>query len=128
MQERRRRTRTSLMAYSQVFDLYGGMLLGYLADLTESGAMVIGEKPIETGREMTLNLEVPELPDSELKRLTLEARVVWCQPDISPEFQNIGFEFKEVKPDQMHVLRGIIEVYEFNRNIPRYPVRPPLRR
>jgi Tfp pilus assembly protein PilZ len=128
MQERRKRTRTSLMSYSQVFDLQGGRLLGYLADLTDSGAMVIGEKPVAQGKELTLHLEVPELPDVKLERLTLEARVVWCQPDISPEFQNIGLEFKDVKPEQLPVIRGIMRVYEFNRKLPRYPVRPPIRR
>ena len=128
MQERRKRTRTSLMSYSQVFDLQGGRLLGYLADLTDSGAMVIGEKPVDQGKELTLHLEVPELPDVKLERLTLEARVVWCQPDVSPEFQNIGLEFKDVKPEQLPVIRGIMQVYEFNRKVPRYPVRPPLRR
>lgn len=128
MKERRKRNRTSLMSYSQVFDLHGGRLIGYLADLTESGAMVIASKPLEVGAAITLQVEVPELPDLHLERLTLEARVVWCQLDISPEFLNIGFEFTQVHPEQRPVLRGIMEAYEFNRNVPRYPVRPPVRR
>ena len=33
MQERRKVQRKNLMAYTQVFDLYGGYLLGYLGDL-----------------------------------------------------------------------------------------------
>ena len=49
MQERRKQTRKSLMSYSQVFDLVEGTLLGYLADLTQSGAMVISEKPVQVG-------------------------------------------------------------------------------
>jgi len=44
MQERRKEPRKPLMAYSQVFDLYGGRLLGYLGDLTMKGAMVIGDR------------------------------------------------------------------------------------
>ena len=128
MQERRKRTRTSLMSYSQVFDLHGGRLLGYLADLTESGAMIIGSKPLEEGAELTLHLEVPELPDSKMERISLPARVVWCQPDVSPEFLNIGFEFKDVSPEQLPVIRGIMQIYEFNRQTPRYPVRPRVRR
>lgn len=128
MQERRKRTRTSLMSYSQVFDLHGGRLLGYLADLTESGAMVIGSKQVEEGLELTLSLEVPELPNIKLERLILHARVVWCRPDISPEFLNIGFEFKDLGPEQLAVLRGIMQVYEFTRDLPRYQIRPPARR
>ncbi len=128
MKERRKRARTSLMSYSQVFDLHGGGLLGYLSDLTEGGAMVIGRKPVEVGTSLTLQLEVPELAGVKMERLTLEARVVWCQPDISPEFLNLGFEFKHVRPEQIPILRGIMEAYEFSRNVPRYPVRPPVRR
>ena len=67
MQERRKRNRTSLMSYSQVFDLHGGRLLGYLADLTESGAMVIGSKQVQEDLELTLTLEVPELPNVKLE-------------------------------------------------------------
>jgi len=128
MQDRRKRTRTSLMSYSQVFDLHTGRLLGYLADLTEAGAMAICQKPLEEGLSLALQLEVPELPDTKLERLTLEARVVWCQPDVSPEYLNVGFEFKSPTPEQLAILRGIMQVYEFNRKIPRYPIRPPVRR
>ncbi|HRQ22592.1 MAG TPA: hypothetical protein PLF42_04100 [Anaerolineales bacterium] len=46
MRERRKQERKSLIAYTQVFDLYGGYLLGYLGDLTLLGAMVICEKPL----------------------------------------------------------------------------------
>ena len=46
MQDRRKEQRKNLMAYTQVFNLYGGYLLGYLADLHLQGAMVIGNKAI----------------------------------------------------------------------------------
>jgi Tfp pilus assembly protein PilZ len=128
MQERRKLARKNLMSYSQVFDLYGGVLLGYLADLTHSGAMVISEKALDTGKELTLQLEVPELEGIDAQKLIIESRVVWCQPDISPNFRNIGLEFKEVTPDQMRVIEAIMEHYEFTHQVPRYPLRPPIKR
>ena len=45
MDERRKQPRKDLMSYSQVFDLYNGKLIGYLGDLNQLGAMVIGEEP-----------------------------------------------------------------------------------
>ncbi len=123
MRERRKQPRKNLSAYSQVFDLYGGSLLGYLADLTSLGAMVIGEKTLEVGREITLQFEVPELEGVAIKKLTLPARVIWCQPDLSPEFQNIGFEFLKVDDEQQKVIQAIMETYEFRREIPEYPFR-----
>jgi hypothetical protein len=124
MKERRQEDRKTLVAYTQVFDLYGGALLGYLGDLTVKGAMIISEKPIEKDTELTLAIELPELPNIKASRMTLPARVVWCEQDISPEFHNIGFEFKEVRPEQKSIIESIIKNYEFRRDAPpTYPSR-----
>lgn len=124
MRERRKETRKNLMAYTQVYDLYGVNLIGYLGDLTLKGAMVIGEKPIKEGSEVTLAFELPELPKIQLPRMTIPARVVWSQQDVSPDYFNVGFEFKEVTPAQRVIIEAIIENYEFRRDIPNYPLRP----
>jgi hypothetical protein len=124
MRERRRETRKNLMAYTQVFDLYGVYLIGYLGDLTLQGAMVIGQKEMTENIELTLAIELPELPDITASRMTLPARVVWSQEDISPEYFNVGFEFKEVSEDQRLVIQAIIDNYEFRRGTPDYPSKP----
>lgn len=118
MQERRKAQRKNLMAYNQVFDLYGGFLLGYLGDLHLQGAMVIGQRLLEPDMEITLAIELPLLPQIAVSRITIPARTVWCQPDISPEFFNIGFEFKMVTPEQAAVIEAIVENYEFRRTPP----------
>lgn len=122
MKERRKQERKNLVAYTQVFDLYGGILLGYLGDLTISGAMIISEKPMTPDTEITLAIELPELPGIKTIRMSLPARVAWCQQDLSPQYFNIGFEFKEVAPDQMKLIVSIIETYEFRRDHPNYPM------
>ena len=78
------------MAYTQVFDLYGGFLLGYLGDLHLHGAMVIGEKIMAENTELTISVELPDLPNIKAMRMTVPVRVVWCQQDLSPQFFNIG--------------------------------------
>jgi Tfp pilus assembly protein PilZ len=128
MQERRKQTRKNLIAYSQVHDLYGGALLGYLGDLTPSGAMVIGERALEAGSELTLQFEIPALENIKLKKLTLPARVAWSEPDVSPNFQNIGFEFKEVNRSQKKIIEAIMAAYEFSHDAPKYPYRPATKR
>jgi Tfp pilus assembly protein PilZ len=124
MLDRRREQRKTLMAYTQVFDLYGGYLVGYLADLNLHGTMVIGNKHIPEDMEFTLAIELPDLPKVNASRITLPVRVVWCQPDISPEFFNIGFEFKEVTEEQKKLIQAIIDHYEFRRDTPNYPIKP----
>jgi hypothetical protein len=125
MQERRKVQRKNLMAYTQVFDLYGGYLLGYLGDLNLNGAMVIGERLMTENTELTLAIELPTLPNIDTTRITVPARVVWSQQDISPEFFNIGFEFKEVTSEQALVIEAIMENYEFRRTPPNYLIKPP---
>lgn len=124
MQERRKQQRKNLMAYTQVFDLNGGHLLGYLGDLNLHGAMVIGEKAIVENTELTLAIELPELPNVKMQRITIPVRVAWCQQDISPEYFNVGFEFKEVTPKQKPVIEEIMEKYEFRRDLPSYLTKP----
>jgi hypothetical protein len=128
MMERRKQDRKNLIAYSQVFDLYGGIMLGYLGDLTTSGAMVIGENAMEVGQELTLQLVVPALEGATVRRMSIPARVAWCEPDISPSFYDIGFEFKQVSDDQKKILEAIIAAYEFRREVPKYPYRPATKR
>jgi hypothetical protein len=124
MRERRKEQRKTLMAYTQVFDLYGGNLLGYLGDLTLLGAMVIGEKWIDQNVELTLAIELPELPKVTAMRMTLPVRVAWCQQDLSPQYFNVGFEFKEVSKDQERIIQAIIDQYEFRRDTPNYSSKP----
>ncbi|MFN8383580.1 MAG: PilZ domain-containing protein [Anaerolineales bacterium] len=124
MKERRKAERKSLMAYTQVFDLYGGFLLGYLGDLHLQGAMVIGDKAMQENTELTISIELPELPNIKAMRMTIPVRVVWSQQDISPQFFNIGFEFKEVTDEQKELIEAIIKKYEFRRDRPNYPPVP----
>lgn len=124
MPERRKYPRKNLMSYSQVFELYEGRLIGYLGDLNMLGAMVIGDQTIEINKRMTISIQLPELPDTDATRLALPARVAWCQPDLSPEYFNIGLEFELVTDDQKKIIESVMENYEFRRDIPPYPPRP----
>ena len=124
MQERRKFPRKNLMSYSQVFELYEGRLIGYLGDLNILGAMVIGDQAMELDKKLTISIQLPELPNSTATRMTLPARVAWCQQDLSPEYFNIGLEFEIVTDDQKRIIESVMDNYEFRREIPNYPPRP----
>lgn len=124
MQERRKQPRKNLMSYSQVFDLYAGRLVGYLGDLNLLGAMVIGDQPMNIGENLTVSIQLPELPETAATRLALPVRVAWCQPDLSPEFFNLGLEFTLVTEEQQRIIEAVMENYEFRRDTPNYPPRP----
>jgi|SRR5687768_6283000 hypothetical protein len=124
MQERRKLPRKDLMSYSQVFDLYQGKLIGYLGDLTPSGAMVIGDESLKVNEKLTISIQLPELPKINATRLALPSRVVWSHPDVSPEYFNIGLEFESVTDEQKKIIEAVIENYEFRRQAPNYPPHP----
>jgi hypothetical protein len=123
MQERRKLPRKDLMSYSEVFDLYGGSLIGYLGDLTLLGAMVISNQSLKVDQKLTITIQLPELPNINVKRLTLPVRIVRCQPDLSPEYFNIGMEFELVNNEQKKIIEAVVENYEFRRQPPNYPPR-----
>lgn len=124
MQERRKQPRKDLMSYSQVFDLYSGKLIGYLGDINLLGAMVIGDEPLVISTQLTISIQLPELPGINATRMALPVRVAYCQKDLSPEYFNIGLEFDLVTDNQKKIIETIIDNYEFRRQSPNYPPRP----
>ena len=59
MDDKRKEERKSLMAFTPVYSLQPKTLLGYMEDLTIHGAMIIGEKIVETGKQITILIEIP---------------------------------------------------------------------
>ncbi|NWG07959.1 MAG: PilZ domain-containing protein [Chloroflexi bacterium] len=125
MQERRRQPRKDLMSYSQVYDLQNGKLIGYLGDMNLIGAMVISDQSMEVNRELMISIQLPELPGIKDESIALPTRVVWCQKDISPEYFNVGLEFRVVAERQKAIIEAVMNNYEFRRQAPNYPPRRP---
>ena len=123
-EERRKQPRKDLMSYSQVFDYNGGYLLGYLGDLNLLGAMVISDQEIAINRETTVQIQLPELEDFSDETISIPARIAWCQQDLSPEYFNVGIEFKTMTDRQKKIIEAVIENYEFRRQSPNYPTHP----
>jgi hypothetical protein len=124
MQERRKQPRKDLMSYSQVFDLNEGYLIGYLGDLNSFGAMVISDVELKAEKELIIQIQLPELENFSDETLTVPVRVVWCQQDLSPEYYNVGLEFKKLTSKQQQIIDAILENYEFRRQKPNYPQHP----
>jgi len=115
MDERRKLPRKYLIIYSRVFERNMGKLLGYLADLSLDGAMIITEDAMTEGAELALRFDLPDPKVFDSHMLNLSARVARCNPDISPAFYNVGLEFKNVTARDKRVLEKMMDVYEFRR-------------
>ncbi|HSG41650.1 MAG TPA: PilZ domain-containing protein [Anaerolineales bacterium] len=124
MEERRKQPRKDLMSYSQVFDFNGGYLLGYLGDINILGAMVISDQEVATNRETTVQIQLPELDEFSDETISIQARIAWCHQDLSPDYFNVGIEFKKLTEKQKEIVEAVIEKYEFRRKSPDYPTHP----
>jgi hypothetical protein len=115
MDDRRHLPRKYLIIYSRVFERTMGKLLGYLDDLSLHGAMIISEEKMDVGAVLELRFDLPDPQVFGRNNLYVFARVVRCDPDISPAFFNIGFEFQGMTPEQMTTIEKMMNAYEFKR-------------
>lgn len=124
MEERRKLDRKYLIVYSRVFERNLGRMLGYLGDLSLSGAMIISEQPQAVNSVLPLRFDLPDLQLFKAGQLDVSARVAHCEPDINPAFYNIGFEFLELSPEKKSIIERMMDAYEFRREFPNYPTSP----
>ena len=117
MLERRKIHRRYLAIYSRVFDLASGRVLGYLADLSLKGTMIISDDPLPQNKIYTLRFALPDYPGFSADHLDLHARVAWCHADVDPTFQDIGFEFSEIFAQDIRIIEEMIESYDFRLSI-----------
>jgi hypothetical protein len=112
MPERRKYTRRDLMFYSRVVDANTGRMVGNLLNITPEGAMVLSEKQIPPDIAMELHIELPE-EISPKPELIFQAISLWCQPDINPEFFDVGFQFQDVSEEKAEVIQRLVKEYGF---------------
>lgn len=125
MKDRRRLPRKYLIVYSRVYERNLGKVIGYLADLSQLGAMIISEEPQPVGGLLPIRFDLPDMKLFKSAHLDLSARVVHCEVDVNPEFHNIGFEFLGTTQDQIETIEQMIEAYEFRRDKLNYPPADP---
>jgi hypothetical protein len=85
---------------------------------------VISDSEIQQNIHLTISIQLPELENFPDSSITLEVRVAWCKQDISPEYYNVGMEFKQLSDKHKKIIEAIIETYEFRRQKPDYPQHP----
>jgi len=112
--DRRKEDRKLVMKFTPVYEADNGKLLGYLRDLTLQGALVIGEKTLEVDSLLTLRFNLPDdLPNIAAFNLTVATRVARCIEDETPNSYKLGFEFKDIGPEQTEIIEALLERYHF---------------
>jgi len=73
---------------------------------------------------LTVQIQLPELENFSDENIIVPVRVAWCQQDISPDYFNVGMEFKTLTTRQQQIVDAILDNYEFRRQKPNYPTHP----
>jgi hypothetical protein len=108
--ERRGENRKLLTYFSRVFDRNNGRLLGYLADITTGGFMLIGNVPLKTNSVFQLRIDLPDIY-GENEQLDFNAKAVWTRPDEDPELFRIGLKLLDLNPKILFILERLINDY-----------------
>ena len=118
MSKQRNEERRKVMTFTPVYDNHANILLGYLGDLTLQGALLVGEKPVEIDRILTLAIEFRETSETPATRMIIPARVAWCRQEEHRTGYNSGLEFREMTEGNKKVIEAILERFRFSREMP----------
>ncbi|GAB6042308.1 PilZ domain-containing protein [Endothiovibrio diazotrophicus] len=113
MDERRDDRRHHLIYYLRVWDVEEGELLGHLADLTTGGFLLVGDRPLEVGREFALEIQWDD-DDGVPREIRLRAVSRWSNNDVNPEFYDTGFQLVDAANDLLFPLQDLISDMGFN--------------
>jgi Tfp pilus assembly protein PilZ len=117
MSVKRKEERKKMTSFMLVYGLPENILLGYLGDMTLHGAMVVGNKPVEINKELTLLIEFTEIPEIPATKLTFPARVAWCKHEAQSPYYNTGVEFIDLSDQNKKVIEAILERYQFSKGL-----------
>ena len=115
MDERRVRKRAYMMFYSRIRDRHSGDLIGHLVDLTPEGLLVGSETPVEAGKVLSMQMELPD-DVSDRQFLKFDAQVAWCRKDTELSFYDIGFQLVDISPEVIGIIKRFIEAYGFREH------------
>lgn len=110
--ERRKLERKYLTFFTRVINRRNGQLIGYLADLTTGGALLISDKPLSPGEVLHISMDLPD--DYPREVLELNARVVWTQPDVDPELHRNGLQLIEASSEEISLLSRLVSEFGFH--------------
>jgi len=105
------------MIFTTVHNHNKDILLGFLGDLTTRGALIIGEKPLERGQDITIRIEFQEMSGLHEESLIIPSHIAWCKDQEDGIYFHTGVEFKEITPHVQGVIESALKAYNFDEDI-----------
>ena len=109
---KRQLKRVHLIYYLRIFDTDSGENIGHLVDITTQGIMMVSEKPIPTGVDFSLKMQLPSTITGR-EEITFSAHSLWCKKDINPDFHITGYKINTITPQEAKTIIALINAYGF---------------
>lgn len=93
--------------YIEVVDAVNGRVIGYVEDLSAHGVRVIGPRPIEKGRCLTIQLSLSEQIDG-ADTIEMQVCSAWTQADSLSTMHRTGFKFESVSEADEVLLTNLL--------------------
>lgn len=107
--EHRRTPRKRLQQFLTVLNASSQSTLGRMADISETGMMLISNDPLEQQEQLLIRILPPE--NSTLTALELNAEVMWVRQN--QQHFGAGLQFHNVSPQQLLHIKSLISLAEY---------------
>ena len=108
MKKDRKYTRRRTNDYFLVRHLQTKQIIGRVANVSLGGLMLIATKPLSVHRDYQLQLVFPRsIADKQWIKLSAESR--WSKYNSRADWWEIGFEIRQLDPDDVVVLHEVIQ-------------------
>jgi hypothetical protein len=104
--------RRHLIYYLRVFDTQSEKLLGHVVDITTKGILLMSEKALPLNTTFNLNMILPE-ETWNVEKISFDAETLWSKQDVNPDFYVTGFQFKNIAPKNVQLVKHLIEQFGF---------------
>jgi hypothetical protein len=115
MKDKRKIKRRFLLYYMRIYDAATRQQIGNLVDITPLGIMVVSEKPLPEGQTTRLRMELTN-DVAEKPFMEFSAHSKWCEPDITPNMYNTGYEILDLPVEDAEIIQRIIDQFGFRDN------------
>ena len=117
MAEQRQQERRNSLYYLKATRPDDGGELGFLADLSDRGLLMLMTTPPQVGDQFTMRLQLAQaIGDKET--VDLDVQVKWAAPDDNPDYHKIGCELVKPSLTSLALLRETLakhtlDAYQF---------------
>lgn len=110
MKERRKYKRWLLSSYFDTYEMNSNSSLGYLADVSYGGIMLVSKYPVQTNIVLPLRIELNKEVDKG-GQMQVVTRSVRCNEDRDFKYYNIGLKLIDLSSANLSIIKRLIEKY-----------------